>query len=350
MVDGRHLAKHPDENLLTAFAERSLTPKERQSVTEHLSTCARCRDVVFVAQQASLETADQSERSSVADTVGRRLWWESLGVAGILAALLIAVPIVVYRHRSHPIQSGREQIASENRLATPTAESGPSSDSMSAVQTRPAEQASKKAVKRASSAAAIKGRAEIIGSVADRTGAAIPGAHVTVRGASSGNTRTVLTNPQGQFDVASLPSGSYQVEVQAPGFNTFSQPVTVQPSERASLDAKLDVGAATQTVSVTASKGGVAAGIIGGLATSSSPTGGPMIRNRDTASVPPSGRNITPAAAPATPTLTPQAPVAAQLHPVTTGPLASGMVANGAALTATFAVKDGAVQRCIGTE
>jgi hypothetical protein len=137
----------------------------------------------------------------------------------------------------------------------PAPEAAPSSDSLSAAQTAPAEPTIKPAVKRASSAAAMKGRAEIAGSVADPSGAAIPGAQVTVRGASSGDARTAVTNPQGRFDFASLPSGDYQVEVQASGFNMFSRAVTVQPSERASLNAKLDVGSASETVSVAAASG-----------------------------------------------------------------------------------------------
>src|SRR5207245_10986603 len=41
---------HPDADLLTAFAERSLSEAERAHVVEHLSRCAVCRDVVYFAQ------------------------------------------------------------------------------------------------------------------------------------------------------------------------------------------------------------------------------------------------------------------------------------------------------------
>jgi hypothetical protein len=43
---------HPDENLLTAFAEQAVTPQERQMVLEHLSSCARCREILFLMQEA----------------------------------------------------------------------------------------------------------------------------------------------------------------------------------------------------------------------------------------------------------------------------------------------------------
>jgi Photosynthesis system II assembly factor YCF48/Putative zinc-finger len=41
---------HPDPNLLTAFAERALPPSERALLTDHLSFCADCRAIVFLAQ------------------------------------------------------------------------------------------------------------------------------------------------------------------------------------------------------------------------------------------------------------------------------------------------------------
>ncbi|MDT8066877.1 MAG: hypothetical protein ROO76_01790 [Terriglobia bacterium] len=47
---------HPDADLLTAFAENALSGKARQHIVDHLSVCAECRDIVFLAQPASVET------------------------------------------------------------------------------------------------------------------------------------------------------------------------------------------------------------------------------------------------------------------------------------------------------
>src|SRR5262249_8424149 len=41
---------HPDANLLAAFAEKSLLPKEQTQILEHLAACAECREVVAHAQ------------------------------------------------------------------------------------------------------------------------------------------------------------------------------------------------------------------------------------------------------------------------------------------------------------
>jgi photosynthesis system II assembly factor YCF48-like protein/putative zinc finger protein len=40
---------HPDPDLLTAFAEQSLTEREKSQVLDHLAVCAECREVVKVA-------------------------------------------------------------------------------------------------------------------------------------------------------------------------------------------------------------------------------------------------------------------------------------------------------------
>jgi hypothetical protein len=52
---------HLDADLLTAFAEQSLPPRERQQVLEHLSRCAQCREVAVLAG-AEPEDADDALR------------------------------------------------------------------------------------------------------------------------------------------------------------------------------------------------------------------------------------------------------------------------------------------------
>jgi hypothetical protein len=88
---------HPDADLLTAFAERSLAGGERDHVLDHLARCADCRNVVAFALPAS---EDVVPVKSVASPRG----WLSLPVlrwgvvaAGVLA--LTSVGIVQYRQR-----------------------------------------------------------------------------------------------------------------------------------------------------------------------------------------------------------------------------------------------------------
>ncbi|MGA8088865.1 MAG: zf-HC2 domain-containing protein [Terracidiphilus sp.] len=46
---------HPDAESLTAFAEQLLPAAEREEILAHMSACSRCREVVFLAQQAAEE-------------------------------------------------------------------------------------------------------------------------------------------------------------------------------------------------------------------------------------------------------------------------------------------------------
>jgi photosynthesis system II assembly factor YCF48-like protein/putative zinc finger protein len=46
---------HPDPDLLTAFAEQSLTEREKSQVLDHLAQCAECREVMKVASTPAAE-------------------------------------------------------------------------------------------------------------------------------------------------------------------------------------------------------------------------------------------------------------------------------------------------------
>src|SRR5438046_10449327 len=58
------------------------------------------------------------------------------------------------------------------------------------------------------------------GSVSDQSGAAIPGATVTVKNADTGITRTTLSNETGKYDALSLPAGNYEISASLSGFQT----------------------------------------------------------------------------------------------------------------------------------
>jgi len=56
------------------------------------------------------------------------------------------------------------------------------------------------------------------GTIVDQTGAAIANATVTIKDKNTGATRTVTTDSTGSYSVAGLQPGTYDVEVDAPGF------------------------------------------------------------------------------------------------------------------------------------
>src|SRR5215813_13623227 len=91
------------------------------------------------------------------------------------------------------------------------------------------------------------------GVVRDATGAAIPGATVTVTNQDTGETRTVTSEATGAYRVDAISPGLYKVHVEMNGFQKFdARDVPVQPSVVSSFDPILQVGSVDQTVEVTA--------------------------------------------------------------------------------------------------
>jgi hypothetical protein len=89
------------------------------------------------------------------------------------------------------------------------------------------------------------------GVVTDASGAAISGVTVTVTD-NSAQVHSAKTDPDGHYRIGNLAPGKYQVEAQASGFQKGSVAVDLAPSQQVLADFKLMVGAATQSVEVTA--------------------------------------------------------------------------------------------------
>jgi uncharacterized protein YfaS (alpha-2-macroglobulin family) len=111
----------------------------------------------------------------------------------------------------------------------------------------------------------FNGLAELAGSVKDQTGAAIVDASMKVRSVSTGKMRTARPDAAGQFSLAGLTAGEYEVDVSSPGFRTASQKVTLKVRDRAILSATLTVGSVTETVEVVAASVIVGTGFGGGI-------------------------------------------------------------------------------------
>ena len=97
----------------------------------------------------------------------------------------------------------------------------------------------------------------ILGTVQDPQGALIPSAAVTARGSDTGLVRSVQSGSRGEYRIEFLPPGNYGIEVASAGFRSFRQTgIVLQVGQFARVDAKLEIGEATSTVTV---EGGVAA-------------------------------------------------------------------------------------------
>ena len=63
--------------------------------------------------------------------------------------------------------------------------------------------------------------ASIRGTVSDPSGAIVQAATVAAKQIETGLTRVALTDHQGEYVLVELPIGHYQLEVHAPGFQTY---------------------------------------------------------------------------------------------------------------------------------
>src|SRR5713101_2411636 len=94
----------------------------------------------------------------------------------------------------------------------------------------------------------------ITGVVNDPSGSAIPGAAVAIRNVNTNQDRQTSTNGAGVYSVTSLPVGTYELKVTAPGFQTMEvKDLKVDVGATLRQDLSLSVGQISETVSVEAS-------------------------------------------------------------------------------------------------
>jgi hypothetical protein len=94
----------------------------------------------------------------------------------------------------------------------------------------------------------------IVGVVKDAQGAAVPAATITVVNKETNFTREGLSNQDGEFTLANVLPGRYDVKVSLQGFREFVRTdVPITPGQISRVDAKLDIGALAETVTVESS-------------------------------------------------------------------------------------------------
>jgi hypothetical protein len=101
--------------------------------------------------------------------------------------------------------------------------------------------------------AQMAGTGFVSGTVTDPSGAAIAGATVTLKDRATGSERVETTSENGRFAFSSVVPGRYDISVAKPGFRQlkFSDQEVVVAESR-TFDAKLEIGAPTETVEVVA--------------------------------------------------------------------------------------------------
>ncbi len=96
------------------------------------------------------------------------------------------------------------------------------------------------------------GDGTIAGVVRDRSGAVVSNARVTARNTATGASVTQVSTRTGNYTISSLPSGNYNLEIVAQGFERQMQEnVQVNARQTVAMNTALTVGSASQTVTVT---------------------------------------------------------------------------------------------------
>ena len=96
-------------------------------------------------------------------------------------------------------------------------------------------------------------QASLEGAVKDNTGAAIPGVAVTLRNKGTAATRSIVSDPSGQYSFPNLDPAEYTLSASFKGFKTLViGSVTLHTGERSSVDLALQLGETTQEVTVDA--------------------------------------------------------------------------------------------------
>jgi hypothetical protein len=118
---------------------------------------------------------------------------------------------------------------------------------------------------------------EIGGYVVDPSGAVVSNARISITPSQSGGTATAVTNSQGAWLIAGLPSGSYRAQAEAQGFKTTILDLNYDANQPAMFSFTLSTGSVSETVEVSSAQiqvqreGTSINGAVTGLAVSASP-------------------------------------------------------------------------------
>jgi TonB family protein len=90
----------------------------------------------------------------------------------------------------------------------------------------------------------------VSGVIVDQSGAALPGVAVAAFNTARDSRQEVVTNAFGRFELIGLVPGSYTLEADLPGFETFEQKLTLNGQD-VSRDITLQIGSLEETITVT---------------------------------------------------------------------------------------------------
>src|ERR1700722_3403492 len=113
---------HPDAELLNGFVEQELRGAEREQVVVHLASCGRCRQIVYLSQDAAASMAGQPLELVAAMPAAKehkRPWrgWQFLWAP---AAAFATLAIVLFVHSTRQSERGQD-VAKDAQSIAPAA-------------------------------------------------------------------------------------------------------------------------------------------------------------------------------------------------------------------------------------
>src|SRR5258707_12346503 len=95
-------------------------------------------------------------------------------------------------------------------------------------------------------------RGTVTGTVADPGGAVVANAQIELRNSETGAVYQAATTTTGNYTLAQLPTGTYEISVTVPGFKKYvRQNIAVEVAQTARLDVNLEVGSSAESITVT---------------------------------------------------------------------------------------------------
>ena len=95
-------------------------------------------------------------------------------------------------------------------------------------------------------------RGTITGTIIDPAGAVVANAAIEARNTGTGATHPVASSATGNYTIPNLPTGTYELSVTVPGFKKLVRAgLVVQAAQTIRVDGTLEVGSATESVTVT---------------------------------------------------------------------------------------------------
>lgn len=288
MSDVLHSGMHPDADVLNAFMEGVLPDHERVACLAHLAECAHCREVVSLVGQAAADPVEAALAPGK-PPFWRRFFQPFPVFTAAAVAIVLSFSVGIYRMIKSAEPKPVVTASASPAVETPSAEPEPLSAPQRAQTKTPPRAVVVKRERPADADAAAPPPASVpappqpqpaaivpqpaaptmafaprpatperppatavVGTVTDPTGAVVPNAQVELKNDASGATFPSTANARGEFSIAGLTPGKYDLSISAPGFKKYEKPlVDVPPQEIARLDSRLEVGAANEAVTVS---------------------------------------------------------------------------------------------------